>query len=84
MGAAVELRLDDEGPAVCAMDAAYPHDFGMILVDRDSPTGVMPYALDWKGKVTYASQGSAIPKTFSIPRSCNRCQASCSLPMRSR
>ena len=39
-----------------AMDAAYPHDFGMILVDRDSPTGVMPYALDWKGKVTYASR----------------------------
>jgi hypothetical protein len=37
-----------------AMDEAYQHDFGMILVDHDSPTGVMPYALDWKGKVTYA------------------------------
>lgn len=37
-----------------AMDAAYPHDFGMVLVDRDSPSGAMPYALDWKGKVTYA------------------------------
>jgi hypothetical protein len=39
-----------------AMDAAWQHDFGMILVDHDSPTGVMPYALDWKGKVTYASR----------------------------
>lgn len=45
---------DDQKNA--AMDAAYQHDFGMILVDRDSTTGVMPYALDWKGKVTYASR----------------------------
>ena len=30
------------------------HDFGMILVDGTSPTGVMPVALDWKGKVTNA------------------------------
>ena len=39
-----------------AIDAADEHDFGMILVDQDSPTGAMPYALDWKGKVTYASR----------------------------
>ncbi len=39
-----------------AMDAAYQHDYGMILVDRDSSTGVMPYALDWRGKVTYVSR----------------------------
>lgn len=30
------------------------HDFAMILVDGNSPTGVMPYELDWKGKVTNA------------------------------
>jgi hypothetical protein len=39
-------------------DAVLPntaqHDFGMILVDGTSPTGVMPVALDWKGKVTAA------------------------------
>jgi hypothetical protein len=34
--------------------AAFQHDFAMILVQGTSPTGVMPYALDWKGKVTYA------------------------------
>ena len=30
------------------------HDIGMILVDGPSPTGVMPVALDWKGKATEA------------------------------
>jgi hypothetical protein len=30
--------------------AAAEHDFAMILVDGMSPTGVMPYQLDWKGK----------------------------------
>ncbi len=37
-----------------ALMAAFPHDFAMILVDRNSPTGVIPYALDWKGKASYA------------------------------
>lgn len=34
--------------------AAFQHDYAMILVDGTSPTGVMPYALDWKGKTSYA------------------------------
>jgi hypothetical protein len=39
-----------------ALTTAFPHDFAMVLVDRDSPTGVIPYALDWKGaKVAHAS-----------------------------
>ncbi len=33
---------------------ASAHDFALILVDGNSPTGVMPYALDWKGKATDA------------------------------
>jgi hypothetical protein len=37
-----------------AQRAASEHDFALILVDSNSPTGVMPYALDWKGKVTDA------------------------------
>jgi hypothetical protein len=37
-----------------ALRVAAQHDFAMILVDGNSPTGVMPYALDWKGKVTDA------------------------------
>jgi hypothetical protein len=37
-----------------AQRAASEHDFALILVDGNSPTGVMPYALDWKGKVTDA------------------------------
>jgi hypothetical protein len=37
-----------------ALPIAAQHDFAMILVDKNSPTGVMPYALDWKGKVTSA------------------------------
>lgn len=30
------------------------HDFAMVLVDGTSPTGHIPYALDWKGKYDYA------------------------------
>ncbi len=36
-----------------AFAAAMQHDFAMILVDRKSPTGVMPYELDWKGKYKF-------------------------------
>jgi hypothetical protein len=39
-----------------AQDAALPHDFAMLLVDGISPTGVMPYALDWKGKYQNAKR----------------------------
>jgi hypothetical protein len=35
---------------------AAQHDFAMVLVDGVSPTGVMPYALDWKGQVTGATR----------------------------
>jgi hypothetical protein len=35
---------------------AYQHDFAMLLVDGQSPTGVMPYLLDWKGKFGYATR----------------------------
>jgi hypothetical protein len=31
---------------------AAQHDFAMILVDDNSPTGVMPYLLDWKSNWT--------------------------------
>jgi len=34
-----------------AMNAAWQHDFAMILVEGKSPTGAMRYALDWKGKM---------------------------------
>jgi hypothetical protein len=37
-----------------ATRTAAQHDFAMILVDGNSSTGVMPYALDWKGKVSQA------------------------------
>lgn len=37
-----------------ALMTAQQHDFAMILVDGNSPTGFMPYELDWKGKVTRA------------------------------
>jgi hypothetical protein len=37
-----------------ASNTASEHDFAMVLVNGTSPTGVMPYALDWKGKYTYA------------------------------
>jgi Trypsin len=37
-----------------AFMAAAQHDFAMILVDGDSLTGAMSYALDWKGKLTEA------------------------------
>jgi hypothetical protein len=33
--------------------ALIQHDVAMILVDGTSPNGVMPYALDWKGKVSW-------------------------------
>lgn len=36
--------------------AADQHDFAMLLTDGESPTGVMPYALDWKGKYGYATR----------------------------
>jgi hypothetical protein len=36
--------------------AAYQHDFAMLLIDGQSPTGVMPYLLDWKGKFGYATR----------------------------
>jgi len=35
-----------------AFSAASEHDFAMLLVNNPSPTGVMQYALDWKGKVS--------------------------------
>jgi hypothetical protein len=44
------------GQQNAAQVAAFQHDYAMILVDGTSPTGVMPYALDWKGKATYASR----------------------------
>lgn len=37
-----------------AMLAAQQHDIAMILVDGNSPTGFMPYQLDWKGKINRA------------------------------
>jgi len=37
-----------------AFVAATQHDYAMILVDKESPTGAMPYALDWKGKYKFA------------------------------
>lgn len=37
-----------------ALRAASEHDYAMVLVDGDSPTGTMPYMLDWKGKAEKA------------------------------
>ena len=45
-----------EGDQDDAKLAAYQHDFAMLLVDGQSPTGVMPYLLDWKGKFGYATR----------------------------
>jgi hypothetical protein len=45
--------MTDEQKDLATRTAAQ-HDFAMILVDSTSPTGVMPYMLDWKGKVTQA------------------------------
>lgn len=42
------------GPKGRAYRAASEHDFALVLVDGNSPTGTMPYALDWKGKATDA------------------------------
>jgi len=39
------------GQKAKAQRAASEHDFALVLVDGNSPTGTMPYALDWKGKV---------------------------------
>ncbi len=36
-----------------AFAAAMQHDFAMIMVDGKSPTGAMPYQLDWKGKYRF-------------------------------
>jgi V8-like Glu-specific endopeptidase len=36
-----------------AQAAAHPHDFAMLLVNGTSSAGVMPYALDWKGKYSF-------------------------------
>ena len=35
---------------------ATQHDYAMLLVDGTSPTGTMPYALDWKGNYTHAAR----------------------------
>ena len=42
------------GQKARAQRAASEHDFALVLVDGNSPTGTMPYALDWKGKVSAA------------------------------
>ena len=39
-----------------AGNVAWEHDYAMILVDGVSPTGTMPYALDWKGKAKYVTR----------------------------
>jgi hypothetical protein len=39
-----------------AMNTAGEHDFAMVLVEGTSATGVMDYALDWKGKFTSAAR----------------------------
>ena len=39
-----------------AQRTAFQHDYAMLLVDGSSITGVMPYALDWKGKVGYVTR----------------------------
>jgi hypothetical protein len=36
--------------------AAAQHDYAMILVNGTSPTGVMPYKLDWKGNYSGATR----------------------------
>lgn len=47
--------MDDAGQ-VAAMLKAFEHDYAMLLVDGASPTGTMPYALDWKGQYTHAAR----------------------------
>lgn len=37
-----------------AVATAYQHDYAMVQVAGTSPSGVMPYALDWKGKYNHA------------------------------
>jgi hypothetical protein len=45
------LKESQQNPA---NRAASEHDFALVLVDGNSSTGTMPYALDWKGKVKEA------------------------------
>jgi hypothetical protein len=47
--------LSDASQAA-ALVAAYQHDYAMLLVAGQSPTGSMPYALDWKGRYTHAAR----------------------------
>jgi Trypsin-like peptidase domain len=42
------------GQKAKAQRVASEHDFALVLVDGNSPTGTMPYALDWKGKASAA------------------------------
>jgi hypothetical protein len=46
-----QLNSNDQNNA---LEQAFEHDYAMLLVDGTSPTGYMPYALDWKGKYDYA------------------------------
>ncbi len=72
---------DDQQGA--AMRAASEHDFAMVLVDGTSPTGTMPYLLDWKGKVT-TPFGSATRSIFSTVKSSSRRTALCFSPIKFR
>jgi len=65
----------DKAQQGAALRAASEHDYAMVLVDGDSPTGTMPYMLDWKGKadkavrVGYAADildGEIIQQAFGI------------------
>ena len=47
------MKQDDQADA---QHVIFQHDFAMLLVDGVSPTGAMPYALDWKGTVDYATR----------------------------
>jgi hypothetical protein len=47
------MKTSDKDDAKLVADE---HDFAMLLTDGESPTGVMPYALDWKGKYGYATR----------------------------
>jgi hypothetical protein len=46
-----QLSSNDQ---TAALERAFEHDYAMLLVDGTSPTGAMPYALDWKGKYDHA------------------------------
>jgi hypothetical protein len=47
--------LSDDDQAT-ALVTAYQHDYAMLLINGKSPTGTMPYALDWKGQYTHAAR----------------------------